>query len=132
LQGRGPQRYSSPEEDAVTRIRSVPLLAALAAGCLAATPAVATSIAAIVDAPESYVNQQVTVIGTVTAQTIGYRGESVYTLSGDDRRITVFSRGAAPAPGERLEVTAKVGWRAPDEEFTWPPVLLERGRQAAP
>ena len=114
------------------RTSAAPLLATLAAGLLAATPAAATSVAAIVDAPESYVGQQVTVVGTVTAQTIGHAGESVYTLSGDDRRITVFSRGEAPAPGERLEVSAKVGWRAPDDEFTWPPVLFEGGRQAAP
>ena len=73
-------------------------------------------------------------VGTVTAQRLGYAGESVYTLTGDadDQRITVFSRRTPPAEGDRLEVQATVGFKAPDEEFTWPPVLLERGRQAAP
>ena len=101
---------------------------------LTATPAIglAVTVADIVDAPETYAGQRVTVVGTVTDQTIGYRGETVYTIGADDRRITVFGFGPAPAAGDRVEVTAKVGWKAPDEEFTWPPVLVESTRRPAP
>jgi hypothetical protein len=111
--------------------RSHALLLALV---LAATPAIAlaVTIADIVDAPETYAGQRVTVVGTVTEQTIGYRGETVYTIGADDRRITVFGFGPAPATGDRLEVNAKVGWKQPDEEFTWPPVLVESTRSPAP
>lgn len=110
------------------------LPATLAAVLLAAPPAFAgaASIAAIVDGPESYVGQEVTVIGTVVEPALEHAGETLYTLVGDGRRITVIADGAAPAPGERIQVTAKVGWKAPDEEFTWPPVLLESAHQPAP
>jgi hypothetical protein len=101
-------------------------------GIMLAAPAFGTTIADIVRAPQSYAGQRVTVIGTVTEQSIGYGGETVYTIGADDRRITVFGYGTAPAPGERLEVSAKVGWKEPDEEFTWPPVLVESTRQPAP
>ncbi len=109
------------------------LVAAVMVG-LAALPVVvrAASLAAIIDAPASYAGQEVTVVGTVTDQRLGYAGESVYTISGEDRRITVFSRSVPPTTGDRLEVTAQVGWREPDEEFTWPPILLERDRHPAP
>ncbi|HYR96017.1 MAG TPA: hypothetical protein VEM57_04735 [Candidatus Binatus sp.] len=92
----------------------------------------AVTVGDIVSAPESYAGQQVTVTGTVTEQSIGYRGETVYTIGAGDRRITVFGYGAAPAAGEHIEVSAKVGWKAPDEEFTWPPVLVESSRRPAP
>jgi hypothetical protein len=96
------------------------------------TVALAVTVADIVNAPESYAGQQVTVVGTVTEQSIGYRGETVYTIGADDRRITVFGRGPEPTPGERIEVNATVGWKAPDEEFTWPPVLVNSTRRPAP
>jgi len=44
----------------------------------------------------------------------------------------VVSHSPAPAIGDRLEVTAKVGRRPPDEEFDFPPVLIENARQPAP
>ena len=47
----------------------------------------ATSIADIVAAPEGYSGQQVTVVGTVLDPKASYAGETVYTLSADDRRI---------------------------------------------
>jgi len=97
-----------------------------------AAPVAATTIADIVAAPESYSGQQVTVTGTVVDLRAAYAGETVYNLSADDRRITVFGRGATPAAGDRVTVTAKVGWREGDEEFTWPPVLFESSRQPAP
>jgi hypothetical protein len=92
----------------------------------------ATSIAAVTDDAASFAGQTVTVVGTVTEQRLGYGGESVYTLAGDDRRISVISRQSAPAVGDHLQVQAVVGFKAPDEEFTWPPVLRETARQTAP
>ena len=92
----------------------------------------ATSISAIVGAGESYSGQQVVVDGTVASPVIGYRGEVVYTLTDQDARISVFGYGTAPAVGDHVEVTAKVGWREGDEEFTWPPILLESARHPVP
>ena len=92
----------------------------------------ATTIADIVAAPESYNGQPVTVTGTVADPKAAYAGETVYNLSADDRRITVFGRGAVPAAGDHVTVAGKVGWREGDEEFTWPPVLFETSRQPAP
>jgi hypothetical protein len=92
----------------------------------------ATSIATITDNGAAYADQEVTVVGTVTEQSYGYAGESVYTLQGDERRISVVSKRPPPAVGERLEVGARVGYRSPDEEFTWPPLLLESSRHPAP
>ena len=96
------------------------------------TGAAATTIADIVADPEGYAGSQVTVIGTVADPRAAYAGETVYTLSADDRRITVFGRGVLPAGGDHVSVTAKVAWREGDEEFTWPPVIRESGRQPAP
>ncbi len=92
----------------------------------------ATTIADIVAAPQSYNGQQVTVTGTVADPRAAYAGDTVYTLGADDRRITVFGRGTLPADGDHVSVTAKVGWREGDEEFTWPPILFESARQPAP
>jgi hypothetical protein len=91
-----------------------------------------TSIAAIVDHPDDYANTQVTVTGTVDGPSVGYLGESFYTLRGDERRISVVSHSPAPAVGAQLQVTAKVGRHPPDEEFDFPPVLVESARQPAP
>jgi len=103
------------------------LVVGLAAGASALTP-----IGVIVHDPEGYANQQVTVVGTVTQQSVGYLGEGLYTILGDGRRITVLSRHGAPAPGERLQVTGKVGVLPPgDEEVEVPPLLVESGRQPA-
>ncbi len=113
----------------MTRIRLVCLV--LAALPVAGTAA-ATTIADIVAQPEAYSGQQVTVVGTVADPKAAYAGETVYTLSSGDRRITVFGRGATPAAGDQIQVSAKVGWREGDEEFTWPPVLFETARQPAP
>jgi hypothetical protein len=109
-------------------------VAAVTLGLLLLPPAAraGTSIAAIADHPAAYANQEVTVVGTVTEPSYGYAGESFYTLQGDDRRIGVVSKRPAPAVGDRLEVGARVGYRSPDEEFTWPPILLEGSRRAAP
>jgi starvation-inducible outer membrane lipoprotein len=114
----------------VTRFLASLILTSLLSGVAALAAAV--PLAAILDNPESYAGQQVTVVGTVAAPSIERAGETVYNLSVDDRRITVFGRGAAPALGQQVQVTAKVGWRHGDEEFTWPPILLESAHQPAP
>ena len=112
-------------------MRALRLVAVLVLGAPGVALAV-TSIAAIVGAGESYSGQQVVVTGTVASPAIGYAGEVVYTLADQDARISVFGYGTPPAVGDRVEVTAKVGWREGDEEFTWPPVLLESARHPAP
>ncbi len=92
----------------------------------------ATTIADIVAAPESYNGQLVTVTGTVANPSLAYLGDITYNLSADNLRITVFGRGTLPAVGDHVTVDAKVRWRQGDEEFTWPPVLLESSHQPAP
>jgi hypothetical protein len=112
-------------------MRALRLIVALAVAVPGAALA-ATPIATIVGAGESYSGQQVVVDGTVASPVIGYRGEVVYTLTDQDARISVFGYGTAPAVGDHVEVTAKVGWREGDEEFTWPPILLESARHPVP
>jgi hypothetical protein len=107
----------------------------LVAALVLAAPGIAlaaTSIAAIVGAGGSYSGQQVVVTGTVASPAIGYGGEIVYTLTDQDARISVLGYGTPPAVGDRVEVTARVGWREGDEEFTWPPVLFESARHPVP
>jgi len=108
------------------------LVACLVMLFVVAARAGATTIADIVAAPETYNGQQVTVTGTVAGPSAAYVGDTVYNLSADDRRITVFGRGTLPAVGDHVTVDAKVGWREGDEEFTWPPILFESSRQPAP
>jgi len=112
-------------------VRTVGAVLALAVTYVA-TPAGAVTIAEIVADGEAYNGQQVTVVGTVVDPRANYGGETMYNLSADDRRITVFAKGSAPASGDHLSVTAKVGWREGDEEFTWPPVLFESSHQPTP
>ena len=111
-----------------------PLIVALGlAGVCAALPAHATtSIADIVDHPDDWANAQVTVVGTVVELSLGYKGQSFYTLTGDGRWISIVSPSPAPVVGDHLQVSGKVGRRPPDEEFDIPPVILESGRQSAP
>jgi hypothetical protein len=111
-----------------------PLIVGLClASLFAALPAHATtSIADIVDHPDDWANAQVTVTGTVVELSLGYQGQSFYTLSGDGRRISIVSPSPAPTVGAHLQVSGKVGRRPPDEEFDFPPVILESQRQSAP
>jgi hypothetical protein len=111
-----------------------PLRVALAlASLLIAAPALATnSIRDIVDHPDTWANAQVTVVGTVVALSLGYKGQSIYTISGDGRRIGVVSPSPAPAVGDHLQVAGQVNRRPPDDEFDFPPVIIESSRQSAP
>ena len=114
-------------------IRAPLVLAVGVAALSAVLPAHATtSIADIVDHPDDWANAQVTVVGTVVELSLGYKGQSFYTLKGDGRRISIVSPSAAPAVGDHLQVSGKVGRRPPDDEFDFPPVILESARQPAP
>jgi hypothetical protein len=104
---------------------TVPLIATAA---LAATP-----IGELIANPSPYADTSVTIEGRVLGAGLPYRSEVGYTVQGsDDARINVVARGAAPADGSRVRVTGKVGYRAPDEEFTFPPVIVETSREALP
>src|SRR2546428_9322069 len=91
-----------------------------------------TSIAAIVAHPDDYANLQVTVVGTVAAPSLGYLGESFYTLFGDQRRISVVSHSPAPAVRDRLAGAAQEGRPPPRAGFGFPPVLPQKPRPARP
>jgi uncharacterized protein (DUF58 family) len=108
------------------------VLAGVLAAVVPARAATTLSITTLTDHPQAYVGQEVTVSGTVTAQTIGFRGESLYTLDQNGRRVTVLSGSDAPAIGAVLEVTGQVALRPPDEEFTIPPVVVESTRRVLP
>jgi hypothetical protein len=117
------------------RVVKLAMMAGLAfAGAVAvARAATLTPIDDIVGLPEGYDGKQVTVVGTVTAPSVTVRDESIYTLLGQTRKLSVLSRGAAPTLGARLQVSGKIG--RPDEEdagLPFPPTLLESDRQPAP
>jgi hypothetical protein len=103
---------------------------ALVALVALAVPAGAVTIAELVGAGATYKDQTVTVEGTVVSPDVGYKGESAYTLQDGDVRLSVFSRNAPPLAGSRISVTGRVGFKDPDDEFTWPPVVMETARQA--
>lgn len=109
--------------------RALGLAAALV---LAATASFAvTPIGDLIRTPDTYGNTTVTVEGKVTSQSVAYLADTAYTLQGsDDYRITVFGRAPAPAPGTLLSVSGKVGRKPPDEEFDFPPIILESSRSA--
>jgi hypothetical protein len=110
-------------------------LVALAALLAAAAPAAdsgSVSIEEVVDAAASYANREVTLVGTVDPGPIAYHGESLYTLREAGRAISVLGQAPAPAAGAKLAVTGQVAVRPPDEEFTFPPILLETQRTTLP
>src|SRR5690349_25147541 len=84
-----------------------------------------TPIAAIVAGGEGYNGQSVVVSGTAVEPAYTYAGEGLYTLTDGDHRITVVAKQPPPTLGSRVTLDAKVGWHAGDDEFTWPPILIE-------
>jgi hypothetical protein len=94
--------------------------------------AVETPIGAIVDDGEGYNGQAVVVSGTVVDPAYAYAGQGLYTLTQDERRITVVAKQPPPPIGAQVTLDATVGWKEGDEEFTWPPILLESGRTVTP
>ena len=63
----------------------------LAGLCVATSARAMTSIKDIVDHPDDWANAQVTVAGTVVELSLGYQGQSFYTLAGDGRRISIVA-----------------------------------------
>ena len=105
------------------RLWTVALLL-VAVRALAATP-----IGDVVKNRDAFANQIVTVEGTVTGKALGYKSEGIYDLRGaDEYTITIVGRGTVPAAGTKLSVTGKVGRKPADEEFDFPPVILESTR----
>jgi hypothetical protein len=96
---------------------------------VATTSFAVTPIGDLIRNPDTYANTTITIEGTVTTQTFSYLADAAYTLQGsDDFRVTVFAHGAAPGAGTHLSVTGKVGRKPPDEEFDFPPVIVESSR----
>jgi hypothetical protein len=94
-----------------------------------ATAFAATPIGDVVRNRDAYANQTVTIEGTVTEKSFAYKSDAVYDVRGsDDVSITVVGKGTAPAPGTKISVTGTVGRKPPDEEFDFPPVVLESSR----
>ncbi len=89
-----------------------------------------TPVGDVVRNRDAYANTVVTVAGTVTTVSVGYLADAAYTIQGsDDARITIFGRVPVPVPGTSVVVTGKVGRKPPDEEFDFPPVIIESSRQ---
>jgi hypothetical protein len=104
---------------------------ALGFASIAATSFAATPISDVVKHRDTYANQTVTVEGTVTDRSLGYKSDAVYDLRGsDDYNITIVGHGTPPTPGTKLAVTGTVGRKPPDEEFDFPPIILESTRVA--
>ena len=89
------------------RTRALLILGLGLAGLCVAMPARAmTSIKDIVDHPDDWANAQVTVVGTVVELSLGYKGQSFYTLAGrrpadQHREPEPGPNGGRPSPGER-------------------------------
>jgi hypothetical protein len=103
----------------------VPIAVAASSAAVTITP-----VGDVVRNRDAYANTVVTVAGTVTTLSVGYLSDAAYTIQGsDDARITIFGRAPVPAAGTSVVVTGKVGRKPPDEEFDFPPVIIESSRQ---
>jgi len=106
-------------------------LASLGLVLVATRTFAATPIGDVVRNRDAYANQTVTIEGTVTEKSLAYKSDAIYDLRGsDDYNVTIVGKGTAPAPGTKLSVTGTVGRKPPDEEFDFPPVILESLRVA--
>ena len=98
----------------------------------AAATSGATTLSDLVANGAALSGHTVTVVGSVADPKAGYAGETTYTITDGEQRLAIFGKGDTPPVGQRLAVTGTVGFKAPDEEFTWPPVLLHATWQPAP
>ena len=99
---------------------------AIALLLLAGFPLVAssTTIADVVANGVTFSGQTVSVTGTVTGPLLNGAGETTFNVQdANGQRLSVFGKGLAPAAGASVSVTGVVGYKAPNEEFVWPPVL---------
>lgn len=95
--------------------------------------AAALTIAEVIANGASLQGQIVTVDASVTAQQLDYGGETTFTVTDTTgKRLTVFGKGTAPSANTAVQVTGVVGFKAPDDEFTWPPILHEAHWTTAP
>jgi hypothetical protein len=113
-------------------LRAAPVLIALALSAPAAADPL-TSIIAITDDPGAYDGTQVTIAGTVGEQTLGWRGDSLYTVDEHGRLITVLSHGDAPLIGTHVQISGRVVVHPEgNSEIEWPPVVVEASRSILP
>ena len=103
----------------------LPVLATAVLSLLASVlPSSATTIAELVADGATLSGQSVTVSGAVTAPLLNTPSEATFSLQdANGQRVSVFGKGSAPTAGAVVSVTGIVGYKAPDEEFVWPPVL---------
>jgi hypothetical protein len=100
---------------------------------VAAGARAATAIAELIRDPARYANTSVTIEGKVVGPLLSYQADVGYTVQGgDDYRINVVAKGERPVVGSRVRVTGTVGYRPPDEEFSFPPVIVETSRERLP
>jgi hypothetical protein len=113
-----------------TKVQTMPKSWVIVSALVVATASgAATPIADLIRSPDTWANQTVTIEGKVTAQTFGYGADAIYTVQGtDDYRITVVGRGTPPTAGTAVRVTGTVGRRPPDDEFDFPPLIVESNR----
>jgi len=123
-------------ETAMPRLQTLIGIAAIVVAMAASPPAGAVTITDLTNAPLTYDGQTITVTGKVELS-LPARSESAYDLRDGPRKVTVFSRQAAPASGTMLSVTGTVhvfqeGELGEPESRLFPPVIVETSRAPAP
>ena len=102
------------------------LLAIAATLWFIAGSASAITIAELVANGAALSGQSVTVTGNVTGPALDGVGETTFNLiDANGQRVSIFGKTTHPALGTSVTVSGKVGYKAPDEEFVWPPVVHE-------
>ena len=87
-------------------------------------PSSATTIAELVANGATLDGQTVTITGAVAPPVLNTPSETTFNLQdANGQRVSVFGKGSAPTGGSTVSVTGIVGYKAPDEEFVWPPLL---------
>ena len=111
------------------------LITTAALACVGVQSAGALTIADLVANPKIYNDTSVTVVGDVEVS-VPVGSQSTFDLRDGPAKITVISRGAAPAVGSRLAVTGTAhlvsegGNEA--EANKLPPLIVESVRTPAP
>jgi len=90
------------------------------------------TIASVVANGAHLSGQTVTVTGRVADPKATLGNESTFTVTDGDLRLAIFGHGRAPTTGQALVVTGTVGFKPEDEEFTWPPILVNATWTPAP
>lgn len=90
------------------------------------------TIASVVANGEGLSGRTVSVTGRVADPKATLGSESTFTVTDGDHRLAIFGHGTAPTTGQTLVVTGTVGFKSEDEEFTWPPILVNATWNPAP